>query len=130
DDQLTRTIERPVMLQGRLFNPRRAGEAVVTPHFLPAFHKRLGDTLTLRLPTPAQANASYDPGTDGPPRGPAIPVRTVGVGRAPWGLDNLGDTGGLLPSPALFAHYRANILGTSGQTYINAIARLRGGAAA
>ena len=33
-------------------------------------------------------------------------------------------------SPALFAHYRANILGTSGQTYINALVRLKGGSAA
>ena len=34
------------------------------------------------------------------------------------------------PSPALFTHYRANILGTTGQTYINALVRLKGGAAA
>ena len=33
-------------------------------------------------------------------------------------------------SPALFARYRANILGTSGQSYINALIRLKGGAAA
>src|ERR1700729_1388121 len=33
DDQMTRTIERPVMVAGRLFNPRRAYEAIVTPKF-------------------------------------------------------------------------------------------------
>ena len=31
DDQMTRTIERPVILAGRLFNPRRADQVVVTP---------------------------------------------------------------------------------------------------
>ena len=36
----------------------------------------------------------------------------------------------MLPSPALFAQYRANILGTNGQNYINALVRLKGGAAA
>ena len=33
-------------------------------------------------------------------------------------------------SPALFDHYRANILGTNGQNYINALIRLKGGTAA
>ena len=33
-------------------------------------------------------------------------------------------------SPALYAHYQANILGTSGQNYINALIRLKGGTAA
>ncbi len=38
--------------------------------------------------------------------------------------------GGVLPSPALFDRYRANILGTNGQMYINALIRLKGGTAA
>src|SRR4029450_2000762 len=41
-----------------------------------------------------------------------------------------GSTGGVLASPALFARYRANIMGTSGRMYINALIRLKGGAAA
>ena len=36
----------------------------------------------------------------------------------------------MLASPALLAHYRANILGTSGQNYLNALIRLKGGTAA
>ncbi len=31
DDQMTRTIERPVIVAGRLFNLRRADEVMVTP---------------------------------------------------------------------------------------------------
>ena len=45
-------------------------------------------------------------------------------------MDGPGQTGGVLPSPALFTHYRANIMGTSGRAYINALVRLKGGAAA
>jgi hypothetical protein len=36
----------------------------------------------------------------------------------------------VLPSPALFAQYRADIMGTNGRAYINALVRLKGGAAA
>ena len=45
-------------------------------------------------------------------------------------VDGPGSKGGVLPSPALFDRYRANILGTNGQMYINALIRLKGGAAA
>src|SRR5215831_16181776 len=131
DRELGRTIERPVMLAGRLFNPGRVDEVVVTPKFVATYGKGVGDTLTLHLASPQQVNEEYD-GSTGPPRGPVIVAHIVGVGRTPWGVDadGPGQTGGVLPSPALFTHYRANIMGTSGQTYINALVRLRGGAAA
>ncbi len=131
DGEITRTLERPVMLAGRLFNPHRVDEVLVTPKFVASYGRGVGDTLTLHLPSPQQVNAGYD-GSTGPPRGPIIVARIVGVGRTPWGVDadSPGQPGGVLASPALFTHYRANIMGTSGQTYINALVRLKGGAAA
>jgi hypothetical protein len=129
DRQFTRTIERPVVLQGRLFNPSRVDEVVASPHFLSGYGKSVGDTLTLLLPTPKQVDAGYDASTGGPPRGPKITVRIVGVIRTPFLLDNIGDRGGVLPSPALFTHYRADIMGTSDQMFVNALVRLKGGAA-
>jgi hypothetical protein len=131
DDQFTTTIERPVMLQGRLFNPDRVDEVVVTPQFAAAFGKGVGATLTLRLASPQQVNAGYD-GSTGPPRGPSIRARVVGIGRSPLGSVNVegpGQKGGVLASPALFRHYRANILGTNGHAYLNAWVRLKGGSA-
>jgi hypothetical protein len=132
DDQFTRTLERPVMLAGRLFNPARVDEVVVTPEFAASSGKGVGDTLTLLLASPQQVNAGYH-GSSGPPRGPKILVRIVGVGRSPWGsvnVDGPQQAGGVLASPAVFTHYRANIMGTNGQAYINALVRLNGGAAA
>jgi FtsX-like permease family len=126
DSQFGRTIERPVILQGRMSNPSRVDEVVVSPHFLTSYGKRVGDTLTLHLPSPSQVNAGS---TDGPRGGPEIKVRIVGVIRTPFYLDNIGDKGGMLPSAALFTHYRANIVGTNGQMFINALVRLRGGPA-
>jgi hypothetical protein len=55
------------------------------------------------------------------------------VGRSPWlsiGSDSPGQKGAVQASPALYAHYQANIFGTSGQNYINALIRLKGGTAA
>ncbi len=129
NSHFTRTIERPVVLQGRLFNPSRVDEVVVSPHFLSGYGKRVGDTLTLLLATPKQVNTGYNASTGGLPRGPEITVRIVGVIRTPFYLDNIGDKGGVLPSPALFAHYRASIMGTTDQMFVNALVRLKGGAA-
>ena len=41
------TVERPVVLAGRMANPSRADEVVrAAPHFMTAHHLRVGDTLT------------------------------------------------------------------------------------
>jgi hypothetical protein len=131
DDQMTRTIERPVMMAGRLFNPRRADQVIITPKFAASSGKHVGDTLTLELASVQQANQEYD-GSTGPPLGPKVRARIVGVGRTPWGLDadTPGSPGGILTTPALFTRYRANMMGTNGQAYINALVRLKGGQAA
>jgi FtsX-like permease family len=131
DDQMTRTIERPVILAGRLFNPHRADEVVVTPKFAATSGKHAGDWLTLELASVQQANAGYD-GSSGAPAGPRIRARITGVIRSPWdvSVDTPGSPGGIITTPALFTRYRVNIMGSSGQVYVNALVRLRGGEAA
>ena len=131
DDQMTRTIERPVVLAGRLFNPRRADELVITPKFAATSGKHPGDWLTLDMASVRQANAGYD-GSSGPPAGPRILARITGVVRSPWDVsaDTPGSPGGVMTTPALFTRFRANIMGSSGQVYINALVRLKGGEAA
>jgi hypothetical protein len=130
DASLTRTIERPVVLAGRVYDPRRADEVVVTPQFAAAFGKKPGDTLSLELASVKQANAGYDGTSGGPPRGPRVQVHIVGVVRSPWFMDSPGGSGGVISSPALFAQHPANIVGTNHQAFINALVRLAGGAAA
>jgi len=131
-DEMARTIERPALLAGHLFDPGRADEVLVTPRFAAAYHKGVGDLVTMRLATPKQVDEGWD-GTTGPPFGPVIRARIVGVGRNVFGsstADGPESKGGVLPSPALFDRYRASILGTNGHMYINALIRLKGGAAA
>jgi hypothetical protein len=129
DDEIMRTIERPALVAGRLPDPTRADEAVVTPAFVRHYHLGVGDTVTALLFTPQQVQAAaptltWDPGT---PRGPRLRIRIVGVGRIPWYQDTPG--GGLMPSPGLALHYRANLYDDR-HSYTNALVRLRGGGAA
>jgi hypothetical protein len=126
-----RTVERPVVLAGRMANPGRADEADVSPHFLTADHKHIGDILTLRLSTPAQAAAGID-ASQTPPAGPRVTVRIVGVIRTPFVLDNAGDSGAVIPTGAALPS-RADILGTNtsdSPTNITGLIRLAGGEAA
>jgi MacB-like periplasmic core domain/FtsX-like permease family len=124
------TLERPVVLQGRLYNPASIGEVNVTPHFAARYGKGVGDTLTLQLSSAAQADAGFQASAGEPPRGPRIQVRIVGVVHDGFYMETPGDNGGVLLSNALFTRYRANIMGNAGGTFVNALIRLRGGEAA
>ncbi len=130
DGQIMRTIERPVVLQGRVFDPSRADEVVVTANFPAGYGKGVGDMLTLRLATPRQSDHGYDPSDGVAPGGPRVRVRIVGVIRSFWFSDSPGSSGALVPSPGLLTRYRANLIGRRGHGHINALVRLRGGMAA
>jgi ABC-type lipoprotein release transport system permease subunit len=128
DDAEFRTIERPVVLSGRVPDATRADEAVVTPNFVRTYHKGVGDWVVLRLPTPQQANgAASDQGL----AGPRFRLLIVGIVRSPWlAFDTPDGKGTLVPSAGLTATYRANLVGGgAGGEYINAVVRLRGGEA-
>lgn len=130
DDQFMRTIERPVVLQGRVPDPTRADEVVVSPRLVSRIHKGVGDHLTLRLPTPEQVDTAITSGDNvGAPAGTVIRATIVGVVRSPWLSDSADSPAGLVqPSAGLFASAPDAFLGSSGQYgYINALVRLRDG---
>ncbi|MEP7024882.1 MAG: ABC transporter permease, partial [Actinomycetota bacterium] len=120
-------IETPVVLDGRLADPARSDEAVVTADFARSAGHSVGDTVTAHLLTPAQADANASTSSTGRPAGPAVRLRIVGVVRSLWYGDDVGGNGSLIPSPGLFARYRANFLGASGTVPLNAIVRLHRG---
>ncbi|MEP7055543.1 MAG: FtsX-like permease family protein [Actinomycetota bacterium] len=127
DASIMQTIERPVVLSGRLADPARADEAVVTARFPATFGKGVGDTVVARLLTPEQA-AGHSRGVEpGEPAGPRVPLRIVGIVRSTWFSDP-GRPGVLTASPGLYKRYPTNLLDPAGG-YINALIRLRGGEA-
>ncbi len=135
DSQVWHTIERPVVLSGRVLDPNRVDEVDVTAFFPAHYGKGVGDTLSIQLPTPRQAVSGWD-SSAGPARGPKIKVRIVGVIRSPWFADDPRSLGAVMPSPALLARYTDNLLGhVDEHTHtrpgvLNAMIRLKGGEAA
>jgi ABC-type lipoprotein release transport system permease subunit len=130
DTEVFETIERPVILEGRLLDPTRVDEVVVTPQFLAYHEMHVGDSLTLHMFTPEQIDV-MDAGDPGAPMGPTVPATIVGVVRSPWFSDHAGEAAGaVIPSPALFPAYERNFLGAEAATgYVNALIRLEGGPA-
>ncbi|MBB5788154.1 ABC transporter permease [Jiangella mangrovi] len=130
DDEVFRTIERPVVLDGRLPDPTRADEVVVSRRFERTWGLGVGDGVTMRLFTPETQDGLKFASTLPEPDGPVIEATIVGIIRSPWFSDLVGDReGGLSPSPGLFVQYRDNLMGASGQGELNALVRLRGGEA-
>ncbi len=127
DRELMRTLERPVVLRGRLADPARVDEVVVTPRFVSTYGKGVGDTLVAVLPTPEQSQSTLTI-ADAQPSGPRIQMRIVGVIRSPWFADGPQSRGSLIPTSALLSTYQPNLLNSS--TWMNALIRLRGGEAA
>jgi len=133
DDAMMRTIEKPVVLHGRLFDRTRADEAVVTPNFVSHYHKGVGGTVVVELATPEEFQAQGGSGPEGHFTGPRLTVRIVGVAISPWFFDQPGSKGLLELSPGVVARYPANTIGSSDPMDIqfgNALVRLKGGAAA
>jgi hypothetical protein len=134
DDATMRTIEKPVVLKGRVFDAARADEVVVTPRFASHYHKSVGDTVVVELPTPKELLAGAGSGPGGEFTGPHLTMRIVGVVLSPWFSDSPGGPGGLQMSPAVVAKYPANTIGDQrgpeNTQYVNALVRLKGGEAA
>lgn len=129
-DEVMRTVERPVVLDGRLADPDRVDEAVVTPNFVASYDLGVGDTVTLLLHTPEGMDAAVSGDAHVRPAGPRVRARIVGVVRSMWFSDSPGYQGGLVTSPALFARYGPNLTGVRESVQTAAFVRLAGGATA
>ncbi|WP_307874669.1 ABC transporter permease [Frankia nepalensis] len=131
DDETMRTVERPAVLAGRLPDPARADEAVVSPRFVETTGLSVGDTVTALLPTPAATDAAALNEEPISYTGPRQPLTIVGVVRSGWWTREPQDSpGGLGTTFAFTETYRENLVGATGDAAIvNAMVRLSAGAA-
>jgi cell division protein FtsX len=131
--EMLSTIERPVRYTGRLPDPARADEALVTRGFVSHHHLGVGDDVFVVLPTPQEQEAHGGSGPHGAMTGPRLRIRIVGVAASPWFSDEPGKKGLMLLSAGVAAKYPANAVGNvrpGGTGVVNALVRLRGGQAA
>ncbi|KRE29973.1 ABC transporter permease [Agromyces sp. Soil535] len=128
-DDVYTAVEKPVVLDGRMLDPTRLDEVVVTANFLTSIGKQVGDTVTIGIYQPATMTEAYAGGVAPEPDGPAIVATIVGVIRSEWYNDTQSPDGGVLVSPELYAQYPASFLGDPEVGYINALVRLEGGEA-
>ena len=117
DGTWTGDVDRPVVVQGRMFDPKASDEVVVDENLVRAGHARLGDVV------PFHAYAATQEDVSGPPAGPKVSLRVVGVVRNLGQFVFVTDGQGIL-SPGFLARY-----GTRAIALENAYVRLRGGAA-
>lgn len=128
DDQLLSTVERPVVLRGRLPDRTRPDEVVVSPRFAQSRGKGVGETVTLRLLSPGQLHAFFAeaivPETV---KGPTVEATIVGVVRS-VGIseETLDSPGFAVASAGLFATYAPNLIGADESAILNAYVRLKG----
>ncbi len=120
--ELLRSIERPVILRGRLPDPARADEAVVTSGFVRSYGKGVGDTLVPLVDDPNLTEAASPVH-----RSSALPARImiVGVIRSPLFSADAGAWGQIVLSPGLMPAY----LKAVDQPFFGALVRLRDGSA-
>lgn len=128
DDALFGEVERPIVVAGRLADPTRADEAVVTPEYARRRGIGVGATLSWTLLTPAEL--AKDRGLA--PHGPTVRLTVVGIVRSPLLTDWPGSPGTVVPSAGVVSTYPANIVGPRGAAHpvvpVQALVRLRPGA--
>ncbi|HWU23939.1 MAG TPA: FtsX-like permease family protein, partial [Nocardioides sp.] len=130
DSHWMRSIERPVVLEGRMLDVNDPLEAVITRGVEDrGYH--VGQVLPYRLASPAQADrAELDELPYADLAGPELQIRIVGVVIAPWALQDGGAAVDVELSPALLQRYRSSFTGTSGKAgWENDQLRLAHGAA-
>jgi ABC-type lipoprotein release transport system permease subunit len=108
------SVDRPVIVQGRMFNPQ-ADEMVVDEQTAAINHVRVGDVVPFQAFAPSQS----DPGAA--PAGPSFRIRVVGVVRD---VDQFLFASAGIVSPGVVTHYGNQIL-----LHPNAVVRLTHGEA-
>ncbi|GAB4012332.1 ABC transporter permease [Nocardioides ultimimeridianus] len=122
------SLERPVVLAGRLPDPTSADEVAITQRFADLYGYAVGDTIQIRMMSRRQMEQPQNPAFDDL-AGPRPQERIVGIVRAPW-ADTQDRLGRLETTRGFFRRYRAYLYdGRNFSTPLNALVRLRDGEA-
>lgn len=136
DPALYRTLDRPRVLEGRLFDPDRPDEVIVSEGVADRYGVGVGDVLPVRLLTLDEALGGLGAGADEvEPTGPAVDLRVAGVTRSSQdvgrsyedaGVEYSGSHENMSLTPAFF---RENVEPSFGSDDLAMRVRLRRGEA-
>ncbi|HVL04530.1 MAG TPA: ABC transporter permease [Acidimicrobiales bacterium] len=98
DDRLYRTVNRPLLVAGRLPDPRRPDELVINRKAASAYGLRVGDRV--RMSAGLELFGTGDPGA-----GPSVDATVVGIGDSAMELAFQGDSPAFTPSAAFLAQH-------------------------
>jgi hypothetical protein len=111
------SMNAPVISSGRAIDPTQVDEIAVSEKLAAALGVTAGDTIELESMTDRWINASFNGRDPGPPDGPRLTGKVVGVARTPGDFGKL--RGILFMSPAFVAQYGSQL-----RTYTGAHAQL------
>jgi len=111
DPGLTETVDRPRVLEGRHPREDRADEIALPEVFTRAHGIHLGDTVVLHGYTQAQVIRIARGSQVTKPAGPKVPLRVVGITRAPSDLSIQGTQGGLVLTTRAFVREHGHQIG-------------------
>ncbi len=113
DAKFATVVDRARVLAGRAANPRAVDEITIGEGLAAKLHLGVGGHLDVLTFSVAQVNA-FATGAgnlSGPPGGPRLRLRIVGIVRRPFDLGNQGAAGGPLIETPAFLRYYANRIG-------------------
>jgi hypothetical protein len=110
DSALGNLVDRARVVKGREANPAEPDEATVGEGLASQLHLRVNSRLEAVSYTSAQVKTAFSGGDPGPPKGPLVRLRVVGIVRRPLDLGVRAAQGGIvLLTPAFTAKYADRI---------------------
>jgi ABC-type lipoprotein release transport system permease subunit len=111
------SLDTPLIAKGRAVDPSRTDEVVVSEKLAAKLGIGVGDSIMLESMTSDWVDVAFEGGDPGPPDGPKVPVRVVGLSRTPGDFGRM--EGILLLSPAFVERFGGQL-----RVYVGVHARL------
>ena len=90
------TVDRPRVIVGRRADPSAAEEIAISETLASQLRLRVGSALSPDTYTPKQKEIAFAGGRPGPPAGPKVHLRVVGLVRLPFDLGDRATSGGVV----------------------------------